>query len=112
MDKSISVLNYYHTALRNMGLYTSVALAALVYSRFHRGKNFTINVIMIVISIIFILLSVTIGILLLQDLKMISNNDKTILPMIEKWLLLPNVIIYTNSAIIISTLYVLFVQFS
>lgn len=112
MDKSISVLNYYHTALRNMGLYTSIALAALVYSRFHRGKNFTINVIMIVISIIFILLSVTIGILLLQDLEMISNNDKTILPMIEKWLLLPNVIIYTNSAIIISTLYVLFVQFN
>lgn len=112
MDKSISVLNYYHTALRNMGLYTSVALAALVYSRFHRGKNFTINVIMIVISIIFILLSVTIGILLLQDLEMISNNDKTILPMIEKWLLLPNVIIYTNSAVILSTLYVLFIQFS
>jgi hypothetical protein len=95
-----------------MGLYTSVALAALVYSRFHRGKNFTINVIMIVISIIFILLSVTIGILLLQDLEMISNNDKTILPMIEKWLLLPNVIIYTNSAVILSTLYVLFIQFS
>jgi hypothetical protein len=112
MDKSISVLNYYHTALRNMGLYTSVALAALVYSRFHRGKNFTINVIMIVISIIFILLSVTIGILLLQDLEMISNNDKTILPMIEKWLLLPNVIIYINSAVILSTLYVLFIQFN
>ena len=112
MDKSVSVLNYYHTALRNMGLYTSVALATLVYSRFHRGKNFTINVIMIVISIIFILLSVTIGILLLQDLEMISNNDKTILPMIEKWLLIPNVIIYTNSAMIISILYVLFVQFN
>jgi len=112
MDKSVSVLNYYHTALRNMGLYTSIALAALVYSRFHRGKNFTINVIMIVISIIFILLSVTIGIFLLQDLEMISNNDKTILPMIEKWLLLPNIIIYTNSAIIISTLYVLFIQFN
>lgn len=112
MDKSVSVLNYYHTALRNMGLYTSVALAALVYSRFHRGKNFTINVIMIVISIIFILLSVTIGIFLLQDLEMISNNDKTILPMIEKWLLLPNVIIYINSAVILSTLYVFFVQFN
>lgn len=112
MDKSVSVLNYYHTALRNMGLYTSIALAALVYSRFHRGKIFMINVIMIVISIIFILLSVTIGIFLLQDLEMISNNDKTILPMIEKWLLLPNIVIYTNSAIIISTLYVLFVQFN
>ena len=112
MDKSVSVLNYYHTALRNMGLYTSIALAALGYSRFHRGKNFTINVIMIVISIIFILLSVTIGIFLLQDLEMISNNDIEIIPMIEKWLLLPNVIIYTNSAVILSTLYVLFVQFN
>ena len=89
MDKSVSVLNYYHTALRNMGLYTSIALAALGYSRFHRGKNFTINVIMIVISIIFILLSVTIGIFLLQDLEMISNNDIEIIPMIEKWLLYP-----------------------
>jgi hypothetical protein len=112
MDKSVSVLKYYHTALRNMGLYTSIALAALVYSRFHRGKNFTLNVIMIVISLIFTLLSVTIGLFLLQDIEMISNNDKTILPMIEKWLLLPNIVIYTNSAVILSTLYVLFVQFS
>ena len=112
MDKSVSVLKYYHTALRNMGLYTSIALAALVYSRVHRGKNFTLNVIMIVISLIFTLLSVTIGLFLLQDIEMISNNDKTILPMIEKWLLLPNIVIYTNSAVILSTLYVLFVQFS
>ena len=111
MDKSVSVLNYYHTALRNMGLYTSIALAALGYSRFHRGKNFTINVIMIVISIIFILLSVTIGIFVLQDLEMISYNDIGIIPMIEKWLLLPNVIIYINSAVILSTVYVFFVQF-
>ena len=112
MDKSVSVLNYYHTALRNMGLYTSIALAALGYSRFHRGKNFTINVIMIVISLIFTLLSVTIGIFLLQDIEMISNNDREIIPMIEKWLLLPNVIIYINSAVILSTLYVFFVQFN
>lgn len=112
MDKSVSVLKYYHTALRNMGLYTSVALAALVYSRFHRGKNFLVNVIMIVISLIFTLLSVTIGIFLLQDIEMISNNYREIIPIIEKWLLLPNVIIYTNSAVILSTLYVLFIQFS
>ena len=40
LDKSLRVLTYYHTSIRNMGLYSSAAFAALVYSRFHRGKNF------------------------------------------------------------------------
>ena len=111
MDKSMSVLNYYYTALRNMGLYTSIALASLVYSRFYRNKNFVINITMIVTSLIFTLLSIVIGIYLLQDLKLISNNDTEIIQMVDKWTLLPNVIIYTNTAVILSTLYVLFVQF-
>jgi hypothetical protein len=111
MDNSINVLKYYHTALRNMGLYTSIALASLVYSRFYRNKNFVINITMIVTSLIFTLLSIVIGIYLLQDLKLISNNDTEIIQMVDKWTLLPNIIIYTNTAVILSTLYVLFVQF-
>ena len=40
LDKSLRVLTYYHTSIRNIGLYTSLAFASLVYSRFHRGKTF------------------------------------------------------------------------
>ena len=111
LDKSLRVLTYYHTSIRNMGLYSSAAFAALVYSRFHRGKNFIINISLILASLTFIILSITIGTYLLQDLKTISNEDSEVIPILDKWLLIPNIMIYTNIAILIATLFVLFIQF-
>lgn len=110
LDKSLRVLTYYHTAIRNMALYASVAFAALVYSRFHRGKNFLINVILIVSSIIFTILSIIIGHYLKEDLHSIEVKEK--IQSLEKWYLVPNILIYTNYAILLSTLYVFFIQFS
>jgi len=33
------ILMFYHTSLRNVGLYTSISLALLGSSRFYRGKG-------------------------------------------------------------------------
>jgi hypothetical protein len=111
LDKSLRVLQYYHTTIRNMALYASVAFAALVYSRFHRGKNFGINIILICTSLVFTILSIIIGYYLKEDLKNIEKIDKGYVTLMEKWLLVPNVLIGTNYVILLATVFVLFLQF-
>ena len=46
-------LMYYHTSVRNLGLYTSLALAILGVSRAYRGKNKLYNVGFIIITLLF-----------------------------------------------------------
>ena len=111
LDKSLRVLTYYHTSIRNIGLYSSLAFAALVYSRFHRGKTFFINIGLILASLVLTILSTVIGIYLIEDIEIISNDDNTIIPVIDKWLMIPNIMMMINAVTLISTLFVLFNQF-
>jgi len=85
----------YHTALRNMGLYTSLSLALLGYSRYYRGKGSMIyNVAFIVFSILFMVAAMVIGYYLIKDLEMLQptvrENGGYIL---RKWLEVPKVIV-------------------
>mgnify|MGYP007047342692 CR=1 FL=1 len=112
LDKSLRVLAYYHTSIRNIGLYTSLAFASLVYSRFHRGRTFFINIGLILSSLILTILSTIIGQYLIEDIKTISDDDKSIIPIIDKWLIIPNIMTFINAIILLSTLFVLFNQFS
>ena len=109
LDKSLRILTYYHTALRNIGLYTSIAFAAAAVSRHYRDKHFGLNIILLVITLVFISLSICIAIFLINDLEeMRQHND---IDKLEKWLLLPNIMIYANCVILLYTLFVLFLQF-
>jgi len=111
LDESLKILTYYHTTIRNMALYASVAFAALVYSRFHRGKNFIINIVLILSSISFTLLSITIGYFLNQDLKNFEKSvPKAMIPL-QKWYFIPNALTFTNYIILLVTIYVFFIQF-
>jgi hypothetical protein len=47
-------LMYFHTSVRNLGLYISVALAILAVSRAYRGKNRVYNVSFILITLMFL----------------------------------------------------------
>jgi hypothetical protein len=60
---------YFHSAFRNVGLYTSIALAVLGYSRFHRGNTPLYDAILIMISLIILFLSFTINYILYDDIK-------------------------------------------
>lgn len=60
---------YFHTALRNIGLYTSLSFAALAYSRVHRGKTPIYDMVLIAISMIFLLLSFILNYVLNKDIK-------------------------------------------
>jgi len=60
---------YFHSAFRNVGLYTSVALAVLGYSRFHRGNSPLYDAVLIIISLVILLLSFTMNYILYDDVK-------------------------------------------
>jgi len=107
-----TILMYYHTSLRNIGLYTSLSLATLAASRFHRDKSFMLNVSLIVVSIVFNLISAAIGLYMLSDIRhMRANQDEQERSsLVNKWTLLPNVTIVINSCIILTSLYVLYDQ--
>lgn len=107
-----TILMYYHTSLRNIGLYTSLSLATLAASRFHRDKSFMLNISLIVVSIVFNLISAAIGLYMLSDIRhMRANQDeKEKSSLVNKWTLLPNVTIVINSCIILTSLYVLYEQ--
>jgi hypothetical protein len=67
IDKKFDM--YFHTALRNVGLYTSLSFAALAYSRVHRGNTPIYDMILITISMTFLLLSFIVNYVLNKDIK-------------------------------------------
>ena len=60
---------YFHSALRNVGLYTSLSFATSAYSRVHRGNTPIYDMILIAISMAFLLLSFTMNYVLNNDIK-------------------------------------------
>lgn len=60
---------YFHSAFRNVGLYTSLSFAALAYSRVHRGTIPIYDMVLIAISMAFLLLSFTMNYVLNRDVK-------------------------------------------
>jgi len=97
----------YHTTLRNMGLYTSLSLALLGYSRYYRGKGSMVyNVCFIIFSLIFMLGAMIIGIYLIKDLEKLlptvvrEKGKEHEQYMLRKWLDIPKAIIIVESAIL------------
>jgi len=102
----------YHTNLRNVGLFTSISLAILGASRFYRGKGIMLyNIGYIIISLIFTFMSLILAYYLLEDhkklIKKMNNNETKLL---NKWYLLPKLLLVTNSIIFGFSLYTLMRQ--
>ena len=101
-------LMYFHTSVRNLGLYISVALAILAVSRAYRGKNKIYNVAFIVITLLFLFLSAYKNyylILTLQKMKMEFQENEFYTDEISY---IPPIILYSNIVIILFCLYTLF----
>ena len=113
MDFSVrTIMMYYQTSLRNIGLYTSVSLATLAASRFHRDKSFILNVSLIGVSIVFNLLAVAIGLYMMDDIRYLRENQEedNTLPLLDKWGWLPRTTVVVNAGIIASSMFVLYTQ--
>ena len=95
MDSEKSLLMYYHTALRNVGLFTSISFVLLASSRFYRGKNKIYNILFILLSLLVLLSSITICKYLIDDIKNMKH-DLDQVKYVNKWENIPQIIFYAN----------------
>ncbi|MBI95540.1 hypothetical protein CL656_00090 [bacterium] len=77
MEKNISekdFLMYFHTSIRNLGLFITVSLAILTVSRAYRGKNKLYNIAFIFITLLFLLIALYKNYYLILTLKQMKNE--------------------------------------
>jgi hypothetical protein len=65
---------WFHTSLRNVGLFTSVSFGALAYSRVYREKRPIYNLFLILASIIFMMVSLMINWYLIQNYEIYQKK--------------------------------------
>tara|TARA_Y100000816_G_C26080994_1_gene569750 strand:- start:1115 stop:1450 length:336 start_codon:yes stop_codon:yes gene_type:complete len=105
METERDLLMYYQTTLRNTGLFTTVSFAALGYSRYYRGKDHLFNVSLILVSMIFMGITLMLAKYLVEDSEKWKKELKT--TSIDKYLLLPRVIFVVNALLLILAFYTL-----
>lgn len=96
---------YFHTSIRNVGLFTSIAIAALSTGRIFGKENATFkfrkiySAIIFIMAIIFVLMAMRLGVILIEDYhianKQLENNS------LDGWLIIPNSIFYVNCGLLI-----------
>ena len=75
---NVNWLLYFHTTLRNVGLFTSLSYASLAYSRVYRGIDSIYDIILILISIAFLIIAAVMNYSLYKDVQLkIQNNNKS-----------------------------------
>ena len=103
------IFMYYHTAIRNVGLYTSVSVAMLGYSRFYRGKIKLYNIAFILISLSFLLFSMLINyhiIKTVNQMKTLLTDEDSVIK-INHLTTLPYITIITNILVFFFGIYTL-----
>lgn len=95
-------LMYYHTTIRNVGLFTSIAIAAIssgrVFGKGHKGLKKIYSFFLFLLGLIFVLMAIRIGDLLIRDLNIAKEelDDKSL----NDWLFIPRVIFYVNIGLV------------
>lgn len=105
MKTEKDLLMFYQSSLRNVGLFTSVSLAMLGYSRFYRGKNRLYNISFIAISLALLAVATYMSRLLLLDLEEMRTNDMMLL---KKWIPIPYFVIGINTVVTCFGIYTLY----
>ncbi len=98
-------LMYFHTSIRNLGLYISVALAILAVSRAYRGKNRLYNVSFILITLMFLCISGYKNYLLINNLSKMSDNIGSNDLLINEHIIVPKMVF---ALIFVVTIFCLF----
>lgn len=103
---SLPIHMYYNTALRNIGLYTSLSLALLAGSRFFLGKgNEKRRLLLVYFSIGFLTISLIMGALFIETLiTFINDHKKRRKPYKEfyKWLAIPILVMLLNVTMLVT----------
>lgn len=108
------ILMYFHSALRNVGLFTSISIAMLGYSRFYREKSKLYNVAFIIISLLFLSFSLVLNCAVIKSIEEFDKHNKHGKNPIRIMGLdnLPYYIFATNLVVILFGAYTLFREIS
>lgn len=93
------VMTYYQSSLRTCGQYILVSLGLIGYSRFYRAKkNDVYNIAFIILSLLILFVASLICVFLMNDLNILIdksdlNNE------LNKWLIIPRIILGCNIVI-------------
>ena len=105
-DYEKNLLMYYNTSLRNIFLTMGTSFGCLGYSRFYRGKQKIYNITLIVIAIIVACFSMFIAKNLVLDIKQYLAKKKA--PIVEKWLMIPETMVYVQIVLILLAFFTLY----
>lgn len=105
-------LMYFHTAIRNLGLYLSASLAILGVSRAYRGKNRLYNVAFIVLSLAILFISIYKNYYLIIILQKMSKNIGTNHFHIRENILVPKLFLGLNVFLALFSMFTLFREFT
>ena len=106
------ILMYFHSALRNVGLFTSISIAMLGYSRFYREKSRLYNISFIVISMLFLIFSLIINYSIIQNTKTWQKTHKVDILEMYNLEQVPYFIIVTNIIVLLFGIMTLFREFT
>ena len=96
---SHKVMTYYQSSLRTCGQYILVSLGLIGYSRFYRAKkNDFYNIAFIILSLLILLVASLICLFLIKDLNILIKKTEPNTE-INKWLIIPKIILGCNTAI-------------
>ena len=102
------LLMYFHTALRNAGLFTTVSFAALGYSRYYRGKDSIFNVALILASMVFMVVTIYLTRYMILDMAVWQKEVES--TKIDKYLIMPKMVLGVNMGLLALSTYTLFRQ--
>lgn len=98
MENEKDLIMMYHSALRNVGVFTTLSFGALAHSRVYRGLNDFYNILLKLLCVIFVFCSLTINWYLIKDYDyLVKKTDTTIA---DKWAFIPRVIFVFNLGIL------------
>lgn len=102
MDTKKDFLNYFHTNLRNVGLFTSIAIALQAYSsRLKTQERVELKSLVVYFShLLFLILAVILNYFLIQEFADSEVKDE-----IEKWIIIPKVAMYFLISILLYNTY-------
>ena len=107
MDQD-DLLVYYQSALRNIGLYTSVQLAIITYSRDMKGGSQT-KLLTRFIGVCILFIAFSINFILLRDMQIVTNEGFTLF---DKWLHINYLLFTIQVALFLLSTYILFVNYA
>ena len=96
----------YHANLRNVGVFTSIALSILVYARYFKDKSKISNIMFVLVGLSFLFIAIYLNFMLINELKSIRKKEKNWINVnkIDEMLRIPYIIYAINFIIMFFTL--------